>query len=70
MVEIRRSIAAGVCIGIGCIAYLSVDNRYVGAFLFSIGLMAVCVFRLNLFTGKVCYLEYLDERRYELIFIG
>ena len=52
---LRKSILAGMCIGLGCIAYLSVDNKYVGAFLFSIGLFTICTFEYNLFTGKVCY---------------
>lgn len=48
---------AGVCISIGCIANISCDNRYVGAILFSFGLLAVCSFGYDLFTGKVCYLD-------------
>lgn len=54
------SIAAGVCISIGGIAYLSVDNRIAGAFLFAIGLFAVCTFRLHLFTGKVSHIGCMD----------
>ncbi len=48
---------AGACISIGCIANISCDNRYVGAALFSFGLLAVCTFGYDLFTGKVCYLD-------------
>lgn len=48
---------AGICISIGCIANISCDNRYVGAILFSFGLLAVCTFGYDLFTGKVCYLD-------------
>ena len=55
--KLIRSIMAGACISIGCIANISCDNRYVGAVLFSFGLLAVCTFGYDLFTGKVCYLD-------------
>lgn len=51
-----KSILAGICISVGCISYLSVDNKYLGTFLFSLGLLTVVSFQLNLFTGKVGYL--------------
>lgn len=35
--------------------FLSLDNRVIGAMLFTIGLFTVCTFGFNLFTGKVCY---------------
>lgn len=46
---------AGMSIGLGGLVFLSVDDRYLGAALFTVGLFTVCVFGLNLFTGKVCY---------------
>lgn len=46
---------AGVCIAIGGAVYLSVDSKLAGALLFTVGLFTICVFRLHLFTGKVCY---------------
>ena len=49
------AILAGACIGIGGTVFLSVENRVLGAVLFTVGLFSVCVFGLNLFTGKVCY---------------
>lgn len=48
-------ILAGVSIAIGGTVNLSVENRVVGALLFTVGLFTVCSFGLNLFTGKVCY---------------
>lgn len=50
------SIAAGLCIGIGCIVFLSIENKIIGAFLFAIGLLTILLFRFNLFTGMVGYL--------------
>jgi len=50
------SMAAGVSIALGGYAYLSVESRYLGAFLFSFGLYAVCQYGLPLFTGRIAYL--------------
>lgn len=46
---------AGICIAMGCNVYLACDNKYIGAFLFSIGLITILLFDLNLYTGKVGY---------------
>lgn len=49
---------AGICITIGCNVYIACDNKYIGAFLFSIGLITILLFDLNLYTGKVGYAIY------------
>ena len=49
-------IIAGLGIGIGGVVYLSCENSIVGAFLFGIGLLTVCFFKLQLFTGKIGYI--------------
>lgn len=49
------AILAGISIGLGGLVFLSVENKVIGAALFTIGLFTVCTFGLNLFTGKVCY---------------
>lgn len=50
-----RAFLAGVSIGIGGTVFLSCENRYVGSFLFAIGLFLIFSYGLNLFTGKVGY---------------
>lgn len=50
-----NAILAGICIGIGCNIYLSCDNKYIGAALFSVGLITIITFGFNLYTGKVGY---------------
>lgn len=50
------ALLAGLAIGIGGTVFLSVEDRVVGALLFSVGLYTICVHGLNLFTGKVGYL--------------
>lgn len=47
----RKSILAGVFISLGCIANLKVGG-YLGAFLFSFGLLSVVLYSVPLFTGK------------------
>lgn len=49
-------ILSGLMLGIGGMVSLSSDNRYIGAFLFSLGLFCIVQFRYGLFTGKVGYI--------------
>lgn len=49
------AIEAGISIGLGGMAFLSLDNKVLGALFFTIGLFVVCTFGFHLFTGKVCY---------------
>lgn len=46
-----KGILAGFCISIGAIIYLTIGG-YMGAALFSIGLIAILAFGYELFTGK------------------
>lgn len=58
------AIMAGAFIAMGGVAFLSLDNKIVGAFMFSLGLFAVCTLKYNLFTGKVGYLFCNDVKTY------
>ena len=49
------SVLGGACIGLGGVAYLSLENRLAGALFFTVGLFTICTFGFHLFTGKVCY---------------
>lgn len=51
-----ESVVAGIFIGIAGTVFLSVENKVTGAFLFSLGLLAILCFQLKLFTGAVGYL--------------
>ena len=50
-----RSFLAGIMIGIGGVIYLFCDNKYIGAFLFGLGLFTILTFGFNLYTGKIGY---------------
>ena len=61
-----RAILAGIMISIGGTIYLALENKMLGAFLFSVGLFSICVNGYNLYTGKIGYvidnkLKYLIE---------
>ncbi|WP_297812076.1 formate/nitrite transporter family protein [uncultured Finegoldia sp.] len=58
------AIMAGAFIALGGVVYLSLSNKIVGAFMFSLGLFAVCTLKYNLFTGKVGYLFNNDVKTY------
>lgn len=60
--ESIKSILAGIALSIGGIIYLSVENKYVGAVLFSVGLMAVVSFGLSLYTGRIGYVFDNDRK--------
>jgi len=56
------ALLAGMCIGLGGTVFLSVENKVVGAVLFTVGLFVICTMGLHLFTGKVCYVFEKDLR--------
>lgn len=56
LADFLYAIMAGAFIAMGGVVFLSLNNKIVGAFMFSLGLFAVCTLKYNLFTGKVGYL--------------
>lgn len=55
LTTLKKSVAAGMMIGIGASIYLLCANKIVGALLFTIGLFLICSFGMYLFTGKIGY---------------
>ena len=67
---ISKSLLAGVSIAIAGFIFASCANPVIGAILFSVGLLSVCIFELNLFTGKSGFLsDGQDFRRLLLVLI-
>ena len=55
-------------ISIAGMTYLSISNHVIGSFLFSIGLLVICMYGMNLYTGKIGYvLINKKDYIYELI---
>ena len=50
------AVSAGIMIAVGGSVFLSCDNKYVGAVLFSVALLCICYLGYYLFTGKIAYL--------------
>lgn len=68
---------AGIMIGVGGTVFLSVSDSVMGSFLFSIGLLMICMYGMNLYTGKIGYIlinkfEYVYELLLSLLgnFVG
>ena len=55
------AVLAGAAIGFGGVAFLSLDNKVLGALFFTVGLFMVCTMGLHLFTGKICYVFQQDK---------
>lgn len=50
---IKKSLLGGILIGMVSYMYLVIPDRIIGAFLFSIGLLTICLAELKLYTGAV-----------------
>lgn len=56
-------IASGMLVGIGGTVYLSCQNKVVGAVLFSVALLCICLLGLYLYTGKIgLFIEKPDKK--------
>ncbi len=56
LLDLIKGIFAGIMIGIGGTVYLNSSSNFIGACLFSIGLLMICIYKMNLFTGMVGYI--------------
>ncbi len=54
--NLRLGTAAGIMISIGGAVYLSCDSKYIGALLFTVALLSICIRGYALFTGKVGFI--------------
>ena len=54
--KIASGLAAGICISLGGAVFLAVENRIVGAVLFSVALLCICFKGYALFTGRVGFI--------------
>ena len=64
-------IKAGIMIAIGGSVFLSCENRYIGAILFSVALLCICLKGYSLFTGKVGYLpENHSKEAFKILLCG
>ena len=56
LLTLRDAIASGIFIGLAGTVYLSVPNKFAGAFLFGFGLLTIVCCGFKLYTGAIGYL--------------
>lgn len=61
MKDLIKAIFAGIMIGIAGLVYLTVEPKWVGAIMFSVGLIVICFQQYNLFTGKIGFIKSFKE---------
>ena len=66
-----NGIMAGILICIGGAVFLACESRYVGAVLFSVALLCICIKGYSLFTGKVGFIpEKHGKEEFSVLFTG
>ena len=64
-------IASGMMVGIGGTVYLSCENKVVGAVLFSVALLVICILGLYLYTGKIgLFIENPNKKSAVALLVG
>ena len=56
LITLRDAFASGIFIGLAGTVYLSVPNKFAGAFLFGFGLLTIVCCGFKLYTGAIGYL--------------
>lgn len=68
MKEEFKSVLAGMLIALGCESFINLKGSYLGALLFSLGLLSIASLNLNLFTGKCGkVINYKGQEKYNYI---
>ena len=71
MKKLLSGICAGLMISIGGTVFLSCENRYIGAVLFSVALLCICLKGYSLFTGKIGFIpEKHGKEEFSVLLLG
>lgn len=69
--KISSGICAGILISIGGSVFLACDNKYVGAVMFSVALLCICIKGYSLYTGKIGFIpEKHDKEAFSVLLLG
>ena len=69
--KIISGVIAGILIALGGGVFLACENRYVGAVLFSVALLCICIKQYALYTGKICYIpEKHGKEQFSVLLLG
>lgn len=67
---LKKSILAGILIGLGGFAFLSIENKIVGSILFSFGLISIVLLGQKLYTGAIGYAKWSEWSSMIIILVG
>lgn len=67
---LKKSILAGILIGLGGFAFLSIENKIVGSILFSFGLISIVLLGQKLYTGMIGYAKWSELSSMIIILVG
>lgn len=71
LARLASGLSAGLLIAVGGTVYLSCDNKYVGAALFSVALLCICFKGYSLFTGKIGFMaESRGKTEWSILLLG
>ena len=62
--KIASGICAGILISIGGSVYLACDNKYIGAVLFTVALLCICLKGYSLYTGRIGFIVETHDKEY------
>ena len=73
--KITEGVIAGILISIGGTVFLSCNSselgKIVGAFLFAVALLCICIKGYSLYTGKICYIPAKhDKEAFSVLLLG
>lgn len=69
--KILSGVSAGVMISIGGAVYLACENKVVGAVLFTVALLTICIKGYSLYTGKIGFIpEKHDRESISVLLLG
>ena len=69
--KLLSGICAGILITIGGSVFLACENRYVGAVMFSVALLCICLKGYSLYTGRIGFIvESHDKEYFSGLFLG
>ena len=67
---IKSGTCSGYLIGLSAYVYSVCSNKIIGAFIFGLGLLTICRFKLKLFTGAVGESKAKDFKEMAFIFLS
>ncbi len=62
--KIASGICAGILISIGGSVFLACDNKYIGAVMFTVALLCICLKSYSLYTGRIGFVVETHDKEY------